>query len=241
MNRTWIAVSATLTGCFAAGMPRSIAADAWGGSLALTSNYLVRGITRSADGAALQGDLHIANRSGLIAGLFASSAQIDPRAQTDVELEAFVGLARDIGDSWRGKALVSHYSYPWNAHPSHYEYDELDLDAAYRDWLDFNVAYSPNSPRFVATRGFASVTSKAVELNLRLPTHNKISASAGLGHVWLDGPDAARYAYWSVAAGYDLAAVTLAVSYVRTVSGAQYLYYDIPTGGRWTGTVLWRF
>ena len=58
------------------------AADVWGGSLALTSDYFVRGISRSNDQAALQLDLHYLNASGFVAGLFASNTQIDPDEPT---------------------------------------------------------------------------------------------------------------------------------------------------------------
>ncbi|HUX74856.1 MAG TPA: TorF family putative porin [Steroidobacteraceae bacterium] len=236
-----IIMGAMFASCFAAGMPRGIAAVTWGGSLALTNDYLVRGISRSADRAALQADLHIVNRFGLIAGLSASSAQIDPEDRRDVEIEAFFGLVRDIGSDWRGKVLLSHYAYPWNRYPSQYDYDELDLDAVYRDWLQFSVIYSPNSPRFVPYRGFINVAAKAAELNLQLPVRHKIFATGGAGYARLGGPDAAGYAYWSIGARCDLAPVTLALSYVDTGSGAKSLFYDAAAGGRWIGTVLWQF
>src|SRR5277367_2433688 len=76
--------------------PRGLAADQWGGSLALTSDYFVRGITRSNDQAALQLDLHFADTSGFLAGLFASNTQIDPSIPRDVELDGYVGY------SWSG-------------------------------------------------------------------------------------------------------------------------------------------
>jgi len=42
-------------------------ADSWGGSLAVTSDYLVRGISRTYDRAALQLDLHYSNTAGFVA------------------------------------------------------------------------------------------------------------------------------------------------------------------------------
>src|ERR1700731_5441855 len=61
----------------AIGAPRCVAADLWGGSLGITSDYIVRGISRSNDRAALQLDLHYLNTSGFVAGMFASNTQID--------------------------------------------------------------------------------------------------------------------------------------------------------------------
>src|SRR5450631_4617804 len=65
--------------------PRCMGADVWGGSLGMTSDYIVRGISRSNNQAALQLDLHYVNTSGFVAGLFASNAQLDPGEVRDVE------------------------------------------------------------------------------------------------------------------------------------------------------------
>ena len=69
------------------GTPKPAAADQWGGSVDLTSDYVVRGISRSNDQAALQVDLHYLNTSGFLAGVFASNSRIDPNQPVDVELD----------------------------------------------------------------------------------------------------------------------------------------------------------
>jgi uncharacterized protein (TIGR02001 family) len=131
------------------GTPRCAAADVWGGSVDITSDYIVRGISRSNDQAALQLDVHYLNSSGFVAGLFASNAQIDPDEPRDVELDGFLGYAWSAGDDWHGKVLASHYAYPWNRAGSGYDYDELDVDLAFQEWLDVGLVYSPNSARFL--------------------------------------------------------------------------------------------
>src|ERR1700693_5389486 len=50
------------------GSQQLCAADAWGGSVSVTSDYLVRGISRSNDRPALQIDLHYLNKSGFLGG-----------------------------------------------------------------------------------------------------------------------------------------------------------------------------
>src|SRR5271168_2566223 len=90
------------------------AADVWGGSLAVTSDYFVRGISRTNDQAALQIDLHYSSSSGFLAGVFASNTQIDPYESRDVELSAFAGYAWNLSEDWRAKILGSYYAYPWN-------------------------------------------------------------------------------------------------------------------------------
>jgi uncharacterized protein (TIGR02001 family) len=222
------------------GAPRGVGADVWGGSVGVTSDYFLRGISKSNDQPALQLDLHYLNASGFVAGLFASNTQIEPSESRDVELSGFLGYVRSLGSDWQGKLLASHYSYPWNHQGSQYNYDEIELQAAYRGWLSISLAYSPNSPRFLY-HGLVGVTAEWVELSLQRPVLGKLSGTAGIGYYYFDSEDAAGYAYWSVGVAYDLAPVSLALSYVGTSAEANALFYNAAGGGRWTGTVIWRF
>jgi len=224
-----------------AGTALCMGADLWGGSLGITNDYVVRGITRSNNRAALQLDLHYMNTSGVVAGLFASNTQIDPGEPRDVEISGFLGFAWNPGSDWRGKILASHYSYPWSHDGSRYDYDELDLELAYQNWLSASLVYSPNAPRYLPYRGLFGVTSKSAEISLQRPVLGKLSATAGIGYSHLSGPEAAGYAYFSIGGAYDLAPVSLALSYVDTTAGANALFYNAAASGRWTGTVIWRF
>jgi uncharacterized protein (TIGR02001 family) len=218
-----------------------VGADLWGGTLGITSDYVVRGISRSNDRAALQLDLHYLNSTGFVAGIFASNTRIDPDQSDDVELNAFVGFAWTTGSDWGGKILASHYAYPWNLAGSGYDYDELNVDLTYQEWLGVNLVYSPNAPRYLMSRGLFGVTSESAEVNLQRPVLGRLSATAGIGYSHFDGPDARGYAYWSVGAAYTIAPVSLVVSYVNTTAGAKALFYNSAADGRWTGTVIWRF
>jgi uncharacterized protein (TIGR02001 family) len=222
---------------------QSNASDVWGGSLALTSDYFVRGISRTSDQPALQLDLHFSSSLGFLAGAFASNTQINPNESRDMELSGFVGFAWNLSTDWRSKILVSHYAYPWNQAGSNYNYDELDLDLAYQGWLHFSLDYSPNSPRFLQApyRSFVGVTEKAAEVSMQRQFLGKLSATAGLGYSFLDGPESGGYTYWSVGGAYDLGAVSLAVSYVNTTAEAKALFYNAAATGRWTATAIWRF
>jgi uncharacterized protein (TIGR02001 family) len=223
------------------GSPHCLGADVWGGSVALTSDYIVRGISRSNAQAALQLDLHYLNSTGFVAGVFASRTRIDPDQPSDAELNAYAGLAWTAGSDWHGKVLASHYVYPWNRAGSGYDYDELDVDLTYQEWLGVNLVYSPNAPRYLRSRGLFGVSSESAEVNLQRPVLGRLSATAGVGYSYFGGPYAGGYAYWSVGAAYSIAAVSLVVSYVDTTAEAKALFYDSAAAGRWTGTVIWRF
>jgi uncharacterized protein (TIGR02001 family) len=227
--------------CLEVAIPHCAAADLWGGSLGVSSDYIVRGISRSDGRPALQLDAHYSNSAGFLAGVFASNTRIDPEEPSDVELDGFIGFAWTTDSDWRGKIVASHYAYPWNRAGSRYDYDELDADVAFQEWLDVSLIYSPNAPRYLPYRGLIGVTSKAAELNLQRPLLNRLSATAGVGYSYFGGPDQTGYAYWSIGAAFDLAPVSLAVTYVNTSAGAKALFYNDAASGRWTGTVIWRF
>lgn len=223
---------------------QSKAAGQWGGSAALSSDYLVRGISRTSDHAALQLELHYVNSAGFVAGVFVSNSKFDPRDREDAELSAFIGFAWDVSEEWRGKLLASHYVYPWNQAGSAYNYDELDFDLSYQGWLHFIVGYSPNSWRLYRDRyqiELIGAREKSAEVSLQRPVLGKFSLTAGAGYSYLSGRDSGGYAYWSGGAAYDLAPVTIALSYVDTTASAKPLFYNAAATGQWMGTVLWRF
>jgi uncharacterized protein (TIGR02001 family) len=222
---------------------QACAADEWGGSAALSSDYFVRGISRTSNDPALQLDLHYANQNGFLAGAFASNTRIDSGEPRDVELSGFVGYVRNMGESWSARVLASHYAYPWNRAGSHYNYDELDLDVSYQGWLHFSAGYSPNSPRFLAApyRVLIGVSEQSAEVSVQRQLFGKLSWLAGVGYSRLGGPESGGYSYWSAGAAYDLQPVTLAVSYVNTSPEAKALFYNAAATGEWTGTVIWRF
>jgi uncharacterized protein (TIGR02001 family) len=219
------------------------AADTWGGSVALTSDYYVRGISRTSDNAALQLDLHYSNPNGFVAGVFASNSKIDRNEPEDVELSGFAGFVWNFDEAWRARVLASLYVYPWNHAGSRYNYTELDLDISYQGWLHFDVGYSPDSPRFLPFpyRGLIGVTEKSAEVNAQRQIFGKLSLTAGVGYSFLDGPDSGGYAYWSTGAAYDFQSLTLAVAYVNTSAAAKTLFYNAAATGEWTGTIIWRF
>jgi uncharacterized protein (TIGR02001 family) len=220
----------------------SQAANEWGGSVAMTSDYLVRGVSRSSDHAALQLDLHYSTPSGFLAGAFASSTEIDSGVSRDVEISGFIGYAWNT-DDWHGKILATHYAYPWNQAGPHYNYDELDFDLTYQDWLHFSLGYSPNWPRFLRAPyfKFVDVTEKSAEVSLQRQIFGRFSLLAGVGYSILDGPEGGGYTYWSAGAAYDFHSVTLAFSYVNTTAEAKALFYNAAATGQWTGTAIWRF
>jgi uncharacterized protein (TIGR02001 family) len=219
------------------------AADGFGGSVDVASDYLVRGISRTRHDPALQIDVHYSTSMGFFAGAFASNTRIDPNEPVDAELSAYLGYAWNRQDDWHGRVVVSHYAYPWNEHGSKYDYDELDAQLSYQGWAQLSLNYSPNSPRYYAypKNYLKGVSEESVELDLQRPLIGKLSLTGGAGYSRLGGPYADDYVYFSVGAAYDIGRFSLAVAYVDTTAGAKALFYNDASVSRVTGTVIWRF
>jgi len=218
-----------------------LAADSVGGSVAVTSDYLVRGVSRSNDHPALQVDLDYATSSGLMAGLFASNTQISAEESRDVEASAFVGFVWAASDDWRAKTSVEYYAYPWNQAGSRYDYVELALDLTWRDWLELSVAYDPEYGRFLPQRGVVRGSSASDEVSVRKVLRGRVSGTAGLGYTRVGGPVGGGYAYGSIGLAYDLAPVVIATSFVDTSLGSKSLFFNESKPKHWLATVIWRF
>jgi uncharacterized protein (TIGR02001 family) len=227
--------------CLSASPLTAAAAQSWGGSIAVTSNYFVRGISRSDHGVALQADVHFANAAGLVGGLFASTVQIAPDEHRNAEISAFLGYAWSTASPWQTKIIATHYAYPWNDSGSQYDYDELRADIDYQDWLNVSAVYSPNAPRYRPTTGLIGVTATSVEINLTSPWRHKVAAAAGVGYSRVGGPWGTSYAYWSLGGLYDLAPLAFSLSYIGTTAAAETLYYSAAARNRWAATLMWRF
>lgn len=223
-------------------VPRlSDAAESWGGSFAATSDYLVRGISRSDHDVALQADVHVATDSGFIGGVFASSIKFDSQDRRSAEFSAFLGFAWQPSSDWRAKVLASYYGYAWNDSGSQYNYAEVAFEGDYDDWLNAEVIYSPDAPRYVSGMGLTAVDSETADLTLHTPWRHRVAATAGLGYSRLGGPKGGVYAYWSAGAVMDLAPWSISLTYVNTSPEAAALFYSAVAHNRWTATLIWRF
>lgn len=217
-------------------------ADLWGGSVALTTDYLVRGISRSDQDPAVQLDVYYVADSGLIAGAFASNARLDPRQSWTAELDGFLGLTWVAGGDWRGKLLAVYYAYPRaQAMGQSYDYAEIDVDLYYRQWLGVSLSYSPVAPRFGPYGSFERVASKSVEINVQQPLRGRLFGTAGIGYDHFAGGEPSGYVYWSLGLVYDLSPVSLSLSYADTDVAARSLFYENASRGRWIATVTRRF
>jgi uncharacterized protein (TIGR02001 family) len=219
----------------------ALANDRWGGSLALTSDYRLRGVTQSDGVAALQADVHYDSPSGWMAGLWASSVRLYGQSNETVELNAFLGRQWRLNSDWSAKLVVSHYAHPWDSFAANYDYDDVMLGTAWRDRVFLTATWSPNTS-IVSRYGVAWERSALnYDVTARAPITGRLSGFAGAGYYDLSELVATGYWYGSAGMVYDLPRLHLEVSRVQTSAAAKHLFYGGIADNRWTATLMWTF
>ncbi|HET7923419.1 MAG TPA: TorF family putative porin [Rhodanobacteraceae bacterium] len=82
------------------------------GNIALTSDYIFRGLTQTWGGPATQGGGDVAMKNGFAAGFWASSISDKSYPGASLELDVHAGYGRAINDDWSWRVGVYSYLYP---------------------------------------------------------------------------------------------------------------------------------
>ena len=222
------------------------AADRIGGSVGVTSDYRLEGLSLSAGTAAVQAELHfqqpVEDRGAWYAGLWASSVRLGNQTSSSAQIGGFVGRQWALGPDWMGSVGVSHYAHPWNALLRHYDYDELTVGASFRDRVKFTAAYSPDTDLYSHYGFIENRRSLAYELAGTLPVRGPLAASIGIGFRDVsDFFNTTGYWYGSAGLTYDRGRLHASVLRIQTDGTAQRLFYDDIVQPAWVGTLLWTF
>lgn len=184
------------------------------GTLTLTSDYLFRGITQTDEKPALQGGIEWAHDSGVYAGAWGSSiswlSDSDPDISSQVELDAYLGVRGDFGDSGVGWDVGAvHYWYPGSYPAGFNKADTTELYAGL-SWSVLGAKYS-----YAVTDLFGipdSDGSSNLDVTVGWEFVPGWSFNGAVGKQWVAGTaGTATYAFWSAGVskafdnGFDLA------------------------------------
>jgi len=172
---------------------RFSAAAEFAGYIALTTDYVKRGVSQSDSDPALQlgGDVSFVN--GLYFGAWASTTDIDngPDRHRDREINYYVGYVLDIGKSWQISANAVAYEYPGQTGNVDYNYQEYSIGGSYDDrlWLEF--AYSPD----LYNTGLSSTN---IDLYAEWPLKGAFTIGGGAGYYDTSNLTGSAYKYWQL-------------------------------------------
>src|SRR5579862_3295711 len=121
----------------------------WGGNLAVTSDYIYRGVSESDGQGALQADLHAETQDGTFAGLWASTRDrsLEPGAGGD--LEVYLGHRFELSGAWSASLSArSHYLLGGGAGEPSDDYQELAASLTWLDRWSVSVTAIPSAVRY---------------------------------------------------------------------------------------------
>jgi uncharacterized protein (TIGR02001 family) len=202
---TVAALTCLATPAFAADSPFT-------GNVALTTDYVFRGISQSNEEPTIQGGMDwVGADSGLYAGVWGSGVDF---TDATTEIDFYGGISKTVDDlTWDLGAI--YYYYPGADDSRNYDFWELAAAVGY-DFNFMQVAASLNySPDYFASSGDAWYPA----VNVSVPLPKGFSANAGYAYQWIDDNAAfgtADYGTWSVGVGYDIEGFNLGLKYIDT-------------------------
>ncbi len=221
------------------------AADRFGGSVGVTSDYRLEGLSLSAGTAAAQAEVHFQqpteDRGAWYGGLWAATVRLGNQSSSSGQIGAFFGRQWALGPDWLGSVAVSHYAHPWNALLKHYDYDEMTVGASFRDRVKITAAYSPNTDLYSHYGFIENRRSIAYELAGTTPVRGPLAASAGIGFRDVTSFFGTGYWYGSAGLSYDRGRLHASVLRIQTDTTARALFYHDIVDPAWVGTLLWTF
>ena len=212
-----------------------------GGDLALTSDYIFRGISQGNADPAAQADVHYTTTDGTYAGVFASTLTRWHGRGYRGEIEAYLGHRFDLSQAWSTAVTAVDYLYLSHNSPVSDDYQELSTSISYLDQWTLSVAAAPNVVRYDHRYRLGRYTAYVADLGAQLPIAGRLFATAGVGYYSLNGPEPDHYAYGNAGIAFEYGAWRLDAGYYVTQKHIQPLFPYGRAIDRFAGTVSWHF
>ena len=176
------------------------AAESWipgsfTGNVALTSDYVFRGISQNNENAAIQGGVDWDTGMGVYFGIWGSSVNFKDNSEASAEVDLYGGYAGTFGDAISYDVGFIYYWYPGAAKALDYDLWEVYGKAGY-DFgfaaVNVGIAFSPN---YFGGTDDAYYFSGGVDV----PITDTVSVSGGINYSKYKAP-LANYWDWNIGA-----------------------------------------
>ena len=175
----WTGYALVLLAMALALLPRSPRADANSSALvALTSNYVYRGYSKSDGAPVLQGNIDYEHSSGFFLGTWVSQVDFGHeryQGRTNLEANPYVGVSLGLSENWRFGTTLAGYLYDGKVYGHEADYGEINALLYFRDLLMAHVGISYDA------YGLGRSTLD-YEIDLRYPVMDTVEVSSGLGY-----------------------------------------------------------
>ncbi len=185
--------------------------ELWGtfsGNVAVTSDYIFRGISQSDEGVALQGGLDWDSGKGFYLGVWGSSVDFNDGDEASVEIDVIGGYAGESGNFSYDVGFIW-YTYPGADDSLDYNFVEVGASVGYafeKASISGGVYYTEDN--FGGTDE-AIFTTAGIEV----PLNESFTASANVSHYEVEPSFGDDYNTWDIGLTYSFEWVDIDVRY----------------------------
>jgi uncharacterized protein (TIGR02001 family) len=185
-------------------------------NLALTSDYVFRGISQTGFDPALQGGLDYAfGDSGFYLGAWASNVDYGDADGPDIELDSYAGWSHDVSDAWNLDVSLVHYAYLGSSDAyGNVDYLEAIGKTTWNDTLTLMVGYAPDYANL-------DVSTWYVNLGGTWDIGHDMAVSAAFGRTRYSG-GLGSYDDWTLGLSRQFGPVNAAINYYDTSGDTGY-------------------
>jgi uncharacterized protein (TIGR02001 family) len=234
-------VIAALAGAGSFALPQGCPAQMKiGGSVAIVSDYVYRGYSRSGGDPALQAGVQWSDRRWAM-GAWASTVELLPHSRS-AEFDIYLHRRMELSDNLTAGIGATWHSFPDDPRPVSYEYGELAASLNWRQRLHLEVAWAPDLTLYSPYSGPQHHRSSwTTELTLAQPLHWGVSGFIGVGHFSAPQLRGAGYSFGSLGFSRDLGRWHAELSYFRNGGDAGSVRGYGADGGPVAATLAWHF
>lgn len=206
----------------------------FGASVALTTDYVFRGVSQTNEDPAIQGSLDYAHPSGFYLGVWASNVDEIIISKGNIEIDYYAGYTAEFFKGFSYDVSLIYYSYPSGGDPEpDYIEGHLGLGYAFSDILlepSLGVGYN-YSPDFFGEDGNGNYINGT--LDVTLPAAFGLGFELGYQHVegdkttgnkmGEDGGDGYDFWHWRIGLSRELKGFVLDLSYHDTDDNKDFI------------------
>lgn len=207
------------------------------GSVAVTTDYIYRGLSQTAGQPAAQAGVQFQSLSGWNAGVWGSSVDFQNGAGIAYELDLHAGYSWSLSPDWSMQVGYVHYAYLDDSDTG-YDYDEINVSVSYQQRATASIAWSPNTSKHTYWGFISEKRALDYELSLLQPLDPRWSLCAGVGYYDLRDLVDTGYWYWSAGVAFTWQNMQVDLLHIDTDQTAARLFDG---GSRWTAALTWRF
>ena len=208
--------------------------------LAVSSDYVVHGVTRSQGKSIVQAQIGWTGDSGWTVGTWLSTMDLNPGPGPNHEIDPYIGKRWMLGRDWSVRADLTRYMFRPALQEVAYDYTELRSAFSYRDVFELAIGWSPDYSGYSWQGPAYDRAMLTYEAAAHFPATRWLTLNAGIGRRDLQDAFGASYWYWSAGTETSFRRLSFALAYIGTSQTALDLYGANYAGDRMVATVALR-